>query len=174
MSDGSGPDSPLSGLLSRLEMEDSRIHVVRHEKTLRISENTNAAIEAATGDYVVFVDHDDELTPNALFECVRTINEHPGAEVIYSDEDKMTVDGKKFFQPHMKPDFNLDLLRTVNYICHLFVVKRQLIQKVGLLRPEYDGAQDYDFIFRCIESTQSIYHIPKILYHWRSHEDSHG
>ena len=172
LSDGSGPDAPLSGLLSRLEMEDSRIHVVRHEKTLRISENTNAAIEAATGDYVVFVDHDDELTPNALFECVRTINEHPGAEVIYSDEDKMTVDGKKFFQPHMKPDFNLDLLRTVNYICHLFVVKRQLIQKVGLLRPEYDGAQDYDFIFRCIESTQSIYHIPKILYHWRSHEDS--
>ena len=172
LSDGSGPNSPLAGVLSRMEKKDSRIHVIRHEKTLKISENTNAAIEAATGDYIVFVDHDDELTPNALFECARTINEHPGAEVIYSDEDKMTVDGKKFFQPHMKPDFNLDLLCTVNYICHLFVAKRKLIQKVGLLRPEYDGAQDYDFIFRCIEATQNICHIPKILYHWRSHEDS--
>ena len=94
--------------------------------------------------------------------------------VIYSDEDKMTMDGNKFFQPHFKPDFNIDLLCTVNYICHLFVVKRDIIDMVGMLRSEFDGAQDYDFIFRCTEQAgrEHICHIPRILYHWRCHEDS--
>ena len=84
----------------------------------------------------------------------------------------MSMDGHKFFQPHFKPDFNLDLLCTVNYICHLFVAKRELVEKVGMLRSEFDGAQDYDFIFRCTEEAEKICHIPKILYHWRCHEDS--
>ena len=86
----------------------------------------------------------------------------------------MTMNGRKLFQPHFKPDFNIDLLCTVNYICHLFVAKRELIQKVGMLRSEFDGAQDYDFIFRCTEAagTEKIHHIPKILYHWRCHEGS--
>ena len=92
--------------------------------------------------------------------------------MIYSDEDKMSMDGHKFFQPHFKPDFNQDLLCTVNYICHLFVAKRELVEKVGMLRSEFDGAQDYDFIFRCTEEAEKICHIPKILYHWRCHEDS--
>ena len=84
----------------------------------------------------------------------------------------MSMDGNKFFQPHMKPDFNLDLLCSVNYICHLFVINSGILNKVGELRSEYDGAQDYDFILRCVETTKYIYHIPRILYHWRSHEDS--
>ena len=112
------------------------------------------------------------LTEHALFECAAVINETPEADVIYSDEDKMSMDGHKFFQPHFKPDFNLDLLCTVNYICHLFVAKRELVEKVGMLRGEFDGAQDYDFIFRCTEEAEKICHIPKILYHWRCHEDS--
>lgn len=174
LSDGSGVNSPIKELLVSLQEEDGRIKIISHEEQLQISENTNAAILAATGEYIVFADHDDELTPHALFECVKALNENKDLEVLYSDEDKMTMDGHKFFQPHFKPDFNIDLLCTVNYICHLFVTKKELIDSVGMLRPEFDGAQDYDFIFRCVESAgeEKIHHIPKILYHWRCHEDS--
>ncbi len=90
--------------------------------------------------------------------------------MVYSDEDKMSMDGHKFLQPHFKPDYNPDLLCTVNYICHLFVVITKVIGKVGMLRKEFDGAQDYDFIFRCVEAVKDrrkIQHVPKILYHWR-------
>ena len=100
------------------------------------------------------------------------INEHPGCDVIYSDEDKLDMDGGALFDPHFKPDFNPDLLTSVNYICHLFVVKRTLLEQVGGFRNEYDGAQDYDFIFRCTEAAKEIYHIPRVLYHWRCHQDS--
>jgi len=172
LSDGSGENSPLAAVLARHAAADDRIHVIANEKAQRISENTNTAIGVATGDYIVFADHDDEITPNALFECAKALNENPNIEVLYSDEDKMSMDGNKFFQPHFKPDFNIDLLCTVNYICHLFVAKRTLIDQAGMLRSEFDGAQDYDFIFRCIEVSKGIHHIPKILYHWRSHEDS--
>lgn len=172
LSDGSGPDSPIREMLKKYEAQDARIKTVFHEESLKISENTNAAIEISTGDFIAFGDHDDVLTPNAFFECVKALNEDNSIEVLYSDEDKMSIHGNRFFLPHFKPDFNLDLLCTVNYICHLFVVKRELLNKVGMLRPEYDGAQDYDFIFRCVEATEHICHIPKILYHWRSHEDS--
>ena len=172
LSDGSGEGSPLKEILDQLEMEDKRVKVIRHGSALRIAENTNAAIQAATGDYIAFMDHDDVLTPNALYECAAKIQQDVRAEVLYTDEDKMSMDGHKFFQPHMKPDFNLDLLCSVNYICHLFVVRRELAGKVGLLDPAFDGAQDYDFILRCVEAAKRIYHIPKVLYHWRSHEDS--
>lgn len=174
LSDGSGEPSPLKELLESFQKEDSRIRVVAHHSALQISENTNEALGMASGDYVVFMDHDDVLTPNALYECVRSVEEDENIAVIYSDEDKMSMDGNKFFQPSMKPDFNLDLLCTVNYICHLFVVKKELLHRVGLLRREFDGAQDYDFILRCVEAAgeKRIHHIPKVLYHWRSHEDS--
>ncbi|MDO5134833.1 MAG: glycosyltransferase family 2 protein [Eubacteriales bacterium] len=174
LSDGSGEPSPLSAFLKEAAASDGRIRVISHQDPQRIAENTNAAMEAATGDFIAFVDHDDVLTPHALFSCVKALNERPGIQVLYSDEDKMSMDGHKFFQPHFKPDYNPDLLCTVNYICHLFVVSRQVIRQVGMLRREYDGAQDYDFIFRCVEAVgeEQIFHIPKILYHWRSHEDS--
>ena len=174
LSDGSGTDSPLTGILKELCAKDARIKVITHDRALQISENTNSAIEAASGDFIAFADHDDELTPHALFECVKALNDHPGTLVVYSDEDKMSMDGHKFFQPHFKPDYNPDLLCTVNYICHLFVVSRKVTDKVGMLRKEFDGAQDYDFVFRCVEAVkdEEIYHVPKILYHWRCHEDS--
>ena len=154
LSDGSGTDSPLTGILKELCAKDARIKVITHDRALQISENTNSAIEAASGDFIAFADHDDELTPHALFECVKALNDHPGTLVVYSDEDKMSMDGHKFFQPHFKPDYNPDLLCTVNYICHLFVVSRSVIEKVGMLRKEFDGAQDYDFIFRCVEAVK--------------------
>ena len=101
----------------------------------------------------------------------KEISQHPEAELIYSDEDIIDIRGNRLF-PHFKPDFNPDYLCCVNYICHLVVVKRTLLDRTGLLRPEYDGSQDFDFLLRCTEHTDSekIRHIPKILYHWRSHE----
>lgn len=172
LSDGSGEHSPLTAFLKELKDSDERIKIITHQTGKKICENTNAAIGLANGDFVVFADHDDELAPNALFECAKAINENPDIEILYTDEDKVSMKGTRFFEPQMKPDFNLDLLCTVNYICHLFVVKDEIIQKVGLLRTEYEGAQDYDFILRCIEATSEIHHIPKILYHWRSHTNS--
>lgn len=172
LSDGSGPDSPLKELLRELASQDQRIRVFENEKQLRISENTNVAIENATGDFIVFGDHDDLFTPDALYECVKAYNDFSDIDMIYTDEDKVDGSGSNYFMPHFKPDFNLDLLRTTNYICHMCVVKRELQQQVGLLRSEYDGAQDYDFVLRCSEKAKHIYHIPKVLYHWRAHMDS--
>ena len=137
-----------------------------------ISGNTNAAMDMAAGDFIVLADHDDTLPPHALYEVVKAINEHPEADVIYSDEDKMDMDGGALFDPHFKPDFNIDLLRSVNYICHLFVVSHDLAARTGGFRQEFDGAQDHDFIFRCIETAEKVGHIPEILYHWRTHKAS--
>ncbi|MCD7868739.1 MAG: glycosyltransferase family 2 protein [Clostridiales bacterium] len=172
LSDGSGADSPIAGVLKELATSDSRIRLISHEKPLKIAENTNAAISVATGDWIAFGDHDDVLTPDAFYQCVRRINEDGETDVIYTDEDKMSMDGHRFFQPSFKPDYNPDLLCSVNYICHLFVVKRVLLEETGLLRPEFEGAQDYDLILRCVEKTEHIAHIPRICYHWRCHENS--
>lgn len=172
LSDGSGKDSTLTALLKRYEKEDSRIRVVYNDSQLQISENTNEALKIATGDYIAFGDHDDLLAPDAFFECVKAINQDSTIDMIYTDEDKITMDGKEHFQPHFKSDFNIDMLRSVNYICHLTVVKRELFEKVGFLNSEFNGAQDYDFVLRCVEQASNIKHIAKILYHWRAHMDS--
>lgn len=172
LSDGSGENSPIDSLLKKYAAEDERIQVVSHTQSLKISENTNAALGLSTGDYIAFADHDDLLAPNALYECVNLINSDPAADIIYTDEDKVDMDGKEHFMPHFKSDFNIDLLCSVNYICHLLVVKREIYEAAGMLDPEFDGAQDYDFVLRCIEKTSHIRHIPKVLYHWRAHKDS--
>lgn len=172
LSDGSGGDSPLKEILKELEHSDSRIKVISSKESLQIAENTNAAIDIATGDYIVFADHDDILSVDALYECTKCINENQEVDMIYSDEDKVSMDGQTYFEPHFKPDLNMDLLCSVNYFCHLVVVKRQLLEQAGKLNGEYNGAQDYDFVLRCVENTDAVYHIPKILYHWRAHMDS--
>jgi GT2 family glycosyltransferase len=150
---------------------DARIKEVEIPENKGISQNTNRAMEIASGEWIGLLDHDDLLAPNALYEIAKAVNEHPDAEVIYTDEDKVTTDLKEHFQPHLKPDFNLDLLRSNNYICHFFVASRDLIKRVGF-RPEFNGAQDYDLILRCTEQAKQIVHIPKILYHWRVHKAS--
>ena len=172
LSDGSGGDSPLKEILKELEHSDSRIKVISSKESLQIAENTNAAIDIATGDYIVFADHDDILSVDALYECTKCINENQEVDMMYSDEDKVSMDGQTYFEPHFKPDLNMDLLCSVNYFCHLVVVKRQLLEQAGKLNGEYNGAQDYDFVLRCVENTDAVYHIPKILYHWRAHMDS--
>jgi GT2 family glycosyltransferase len=125
----------------------------------------------ATGAYVALFDHDDLLTEDALYE-VADAAQRTGADVIYSDEDKIKGSTGERYQPNFKPDFNLDLLRSNNYICHLLVVRRALIEQVGGLNREYDGAQDHEFLFRLVEATEKIAHIPKVLYHWRVHAAS--
>lgn len=172
LSDGSGKPSPIADKLERLAGSDKRIRVIAADEQRRIVPNTNRAIEAASGEYIAFADHDDVLAPDALYEVVKAVNEKGCPEVIYSDEDKINEAGNKYFEPHMKPDFNPDLLRTVNYICHLCVVKRELLDRTGYLDEKYEGAQDYDLILRATENTKRIYHIPKVLYHWRSHAAS--
>lgn len=133
-------------LRSYAEM-DRRIRYQDLKENLGIAENTNAAFAMAEGDFIALLDHDDLLAPNALYEVAAALEEHPEADVIYTDEDKVTTDLSEHFQPHLKPDFNLDLLRSNNYICHFLVVRRSVVQTVGGFRREFDGAQDYDFIF---------------------------
>ncbi|MCI9439846.1 MAG: glycosyltransferase [Ruminococcus sp.] len=172
LSDGSGEGSPIAHILKKYEQEDERIKVVYNKEQLRISENTNEALKVCTGDYIAFADHDDLLAPNALYECVYLLNKDPETEILYTDEDKIDMNGKEHFMPHFKSDFNIDMLCSTNYICHLFVVKRDVYEKAGMLNPEFDGAQDYDFVLRCVEKSDKIRHIPRILYHWRAHKNS--
>lgn len=152
-----------------------------------IAENTNEAIKLACGDYIVLCDHDDELTLDALFEVTKKINEVPHANIIYSDEDKVDTKDESYFEPAFKSDFNLDMLLSVNYFCHLTVIKKTILDKLYSVdkayeRKEYNGAQDYDLFLRVVSliinetykdgfyDTSSICHIPKVLYHWRCHK----
>lgn len=151
---------------------DPRIKVVDVPENQGIAQNTNAALSIASGVYIGFLDHDDLLTKDALYEMVKKINENERWELLYSDEDKVTADLSNYFQPHFKPEFNLDLLRSNNYICHFCVIKKDLIDKCGGLRGKFNGAQDYDLILRCAEKAEGIVRIPRILYHWRVHPAS--
>lgn len=170
IADGSGDVSATRPVVESY-LDDSRIHYRILEKNEGIAGNTNAAMHMAKGDYIALFDHDDLLAENALFE-VASQAEASGADIIYTDEDKVTADKKERYQPNFKPDFNLDLLRANNYICHLLVIRRSLAMRVGGLRKEYDGAQDHEFLLRCAEQADQIVHIPKILYHWRVHKAS--
>ena len=150
---------------------DIRIQVVNVPENLGIAQNTNKALSIAKGDYIGLLDHDDMLAADALFEVAKTVNDE-NADVIYTNEDKITMSGEKHFQPNFKPEFNLDMLRSNNYICHFFIAKASLMKEIGGFRGEYNGAQDYDMIFRCTERADNIVRIPKVLYHWRMHEQS--
>lgn len=151
---------------------DARIRVLDVPENEGIAQNTNAALQRACGEFVGFLDHDDLLAENALFEVVKRLNKEPELEILYSDEDKVTEDLSKHFQPHFKPEFNLDLLRGNNYICHFCVIKRTLLDEIGGLKGEFNGAQDHELLLRCVEKTKKIARIPKILYHWRVHRAS--
>lgn len=153
-------------VLSRYSQQDSRIKVIFRETTGNIVAASNSALELATGDYIALLDHDDELANHALFEVAKLINQHPNADFIYSDEDKINPDGKRC-DPFFKPDWSPDYFHSCMYTCHLGVYRTRLIREIGGFRPGYDGSQDYDLVLRVVEKTKQIYHIPKILYHWR-------
>lgn len=172
IANGSPEDEAMAKVLEEYSQMDERIRYENLKENLGIAENTNAAFGMASGEFVGLLDHDDLLAPNALFEIASVIEKNNGADVIYTDEDKVTTDLTEHFQPHLKPDFNLDLLRSNNYICHFCVVRRSIVEEVGGFRREFDGAQDYDFIFRCTEAAREVCHVPEILYHWRTHKAS--
>lgn len=173
IANGSPEDTAMAAVLKEYSSRDRRICVRNLDENLGIAGNTNAALTMAGGEFVGLLDHDDLLAPNALYEIVKKLNEDRQLDVVYTDEDKVTTDLSEHFQPHLKPDFNLDLLRSNNYICHFFVARKSIVDKVGGFRQEFDGAQDHDFIFRCVEEASGrVGHVPEILYHWRTHKAS--
>ncbi len=161
------------------ECDDERVRYYRLAENKGIAENTNAGIPYVTGEYVALLDHDDLLTEDALYEMADAIAEAKKQgitlQMIYSDEDKCDGEAKSFYEPHFKKDFDAELLLTNNYICHFTAVKAELFAELKL-RGEYNGAQDFDLVLRvadkCKNSPQAIYHIPKVLYHWRCHTAS--
>lgn len=156
------------------EKNETRIRYRHLEENLGIAGNTNAGIALASGSWVAFLDHDDLLAADALYEIVKKINEDACYGAIYTDEDKVEEQKGKLVhsQPHFKPDFSIDLLRSNNYITHFFCVKKEILDAVGGFRSEFDGAQDYDLILRCSEAAKKVGHVPRILYHWRLHRSS--
>ena len=214
-------DRDLSVLVTKAAKGDKRVRYIRLEKNLGIAGNTNAAFEAATGDFIGLLDHDDTLTPDALFSVVQELNRaltagedknapfapapwgrtaegiygtreqtgtpenlpkkaagEPSADpakrkiIIYSDEDKLNSTRGTYFTPHFKSDWNPDLFTSNNYITHFFVFSRAIYETVGGELPDFDGAQDYDFILRCCENAEDILHVKRVLYHWRSYSQS--
>ena len=161
-------DATLQDALTKIA--DGRVRVIELEGNNGISDNTNVGIEAASGDYVVFFDHDDLLDPLALYYYAEAINEDGSIDALYCDEDFLNEEGE-FVAPHFKSDFNLDLLRCHNYITHLLAVRAAFAKEL-MLRSAFDGAQDYDFLLRLVERTTNIVHIPDVLYHWRISDTS--
>lgn len=167
LADGSNEENPE---LKDIYSKDSRIKYKFIGENKGISGNTNEALTLATGDFIGLLDHDDILPVFSLYEVVKCINNHPEVDFIYTDEDKFEEVGGKRYDPYFKSDFGPDTLRANNYICHFSVFRKDLMEKLGGFRSEFDGAQDYDILLRMSEIAEHIYHIPKILYHWRVHE----
>lgn len=166
------PDMPeLEQACACSSSEDGRIKVVPLEGNFGICLNTNAGIAAATGDFVCFLDHDDTLEPDALFRYVEALNGHGDIDLLYSDEDKIMSDGT-YTSPFFKPDFNIDLLRSVNYIIHFLCIRKDLLDTLAPNTSEFDGAGDYNLILEAEEKARVVWHEPRVLYHWRIHGGS--
>lgn len=173
IADDASTHTSVRKVLEEYTRKDSRIKVVFRPENGHISEASNSAIELATGEYIAFLDHDDELTPDALLVVANAINTKPGAKFIYSDEDKKTAEGERF-NPYFKSGWNPELLLSQNYVCHLTVYAADVVRAVGGLRQGFEGAQDWDLALRVVDSIneEEIVHIPHILYHWRVIEGS--
>lgn len=168
MADDASTDPNVKKILTEYQQLDERIRVVFREQNGHISEATNSALAIATGEFVALLDNDDELAINAFYEVVKVLNKNPKLDLIYSDEDKIDMDGNRS-DPAFKPDWSPDLLLGTNYISHLGVYRRSILEEIGGFRKGYEGSQDYDLVLRFTEKTtkERIKHIPKVLYYWR-------
>ncbi len=151
--------------LPHLAARDQRITLEKLGKHAGISAASNQGLAGARGEWITFLDHDDVIEPDALFQFAKLLQAHRDAEMIYSDEDKLAENG--FEAPLFKPDWSPDFFLSYNYVGHLAAVRRDIVQKVGGFRSEFDSAQDYDLFLRVAEQTNRIHHIPRVLYHWR-------
>ena len=170
MIDDGSTDPDLLRILPHIAGRDRRIVLANLGKHGGISAASNRGLELARGEWVTFLDHDDVLEPDALFQIVNALQMHPDVDLIYSDEDKLGENG--FEAPLFKPDWSPDFFLSYNYVGHLTAVRRDLVQKAGGFRSQFDSAQDYDLFFRVTELTSRIHHIPRVLYHWRRSESS--
>lgn len=156
--------------IATIGARDPRIVIVRRESTGGISAASNSGLERAGGEWISLLDHDDVLEPDALFAVVKYLQDNRETDLIFSDEDKITEEG--LAAPQFKPDWSPDFLLSYNYLCHFTTVRREIVERAGRFRPEFDGAQDYDLFLRVSELTNRIRHLPRILYHWRRSETS--
>ena len=161
----------IGAALQAYQRQDHRIKFADNGTNAGIAGATNSALQMATGDFVCFLDHDDELAPYALAAAAAHLAKFPDTDVMYSDEDRLDLTGKRM-TPFFKPAFSPELLKNCNYICHFLIVRRSLLMQIGGVRPGFDGAQDYDLILRLSEHTRRIAHLPFILYHWRMAPES--
>lgn len=158
-------------VLEDYEKNHSEVRLIKRKTNGMISKASNDAIKAAQGEFIVLVDNDDIIHQDSLYYFAEVLNRDKNIDFIYSDEDKMDYGGS-IMEPHFKPDYSPDTLMSLNYICHLSCVRKSLVDKVGGFRSEFDGSQDYDLFLRLVENTKNIYHIEKVLYHWRQTKDS--
>ncbi|MGB3404535.1 MAG: tetratricopeptide repeat protein [Microcoleaceae cyanobacterium] len=171
LADDASTAADVKPLLDEYAARDSRIKVAFRPENGHISAASNSALELATGEYICLLDHDDVLTPDALYEVALLLNRHPDADLIYSDEDKISFDGQ-LVNPYFKPEWSPESFLSRMYTCHLGTYRRSIIEEIGGWRLGYEGAQDYDLVLRFTEKTDKIYHIPKVLYRWRMHAGS--
>lgn len=171
IADDCSPNEEVWQTLQQQANNDSRIKITRLKSNGHICRATNEAFKLASGSFVALLDHDDILVPEALNEIVYALENNPGTEFVYSDEDKLTVQGERT-EPFFKPDFSPHFLRSCNYITHFSCFKTSLFKKIGGFREGTEGAQDWDLILRAAENTDKIVHIPRVLYSWRMSETS--
>ncbi|MDE5093273.1 MAG: glycosyltransferase, partial [Trichodesmium sp. St11_bin5] len=171
IADDASPNPHLKEILKDYAQKDERIKVIFREENGHISANSNSALSLATGDFISLLDHDDILTPDALYEVILLLNKHPEADMIYSDEDKINEADERL-DPFFKTGWCPDSLLSRMYICHLGTYRRSIIEELGGFRVGYEGSQDYDLVLRFAEKTDKIFHIPKVLYNWRIHSES--
>jgi len=167
--DDASSDARVRDVIGSYSDRDSRIKIKTRKENGHIAAASQDALEMASGEFVVLLDHDDELMPDSLLEVVNALRLMPYLDFIYSDEDKIDEENRRF-DPYFKPDWNPDLLLSQNYICHMVAIRKSLVLRAGGFRPGYDGSQDHDLFLRCASLVDAghIFHIPKILYHWRA------
>jgi O-antigen biosynthesis protein len=169
IADDCSPSSHIRRILEEYQAKDSRFKIVFRAENGHISAASNSALNLATGEFTALLDHDDELTEDALFEAIKQLNQTPNADFIYSDQDKIDEKGRRS-EPIFKPDWNPQLFYSMNFTNHLSVYRTKILRKIGGFQVGFEGSQDYDLALRFIEQIDEnhIKHIPKILYHWRA------